>query len=425
MGYLEIVAIVFLCMNVVFSVFTLHYPIFMLIGLFGCKKFPHTADKKRYAIVIGARNEEKVITHLIDSVFSSNYPKEKIAVFVVAHNCTDKTAEVSRAHGAIVYEYDNPAENTVGYAYKYLFDMINRDHKGEFDGFFVINADNVLTPDYIDRMNDAFVYYDGKRVVTSYRNSGNIADNFISCMYGMYFVSACRFEARGRTVCDCSTRVSGTGYVMPASTVENGWEYVTLTEDWEFTADRVCRGQKIMHCDEAEFFDEQPTTVPVMMRQRLRWARGHTLVFLTRFRKLVRSFFKRKKRGGNDNKFSIYDTAVSIMPLGAIGVGLWIAQTALIALCPIFGYDAARVWAVYGMISAILFGAAYLLTFMSGMLLVIIERKRLLKVPFGKKFAALLLFPFFLLINVVLDVASLFAKKLSWKTIPHNGQSIK
>jgi len=124
MGYLEIVAIVFLCLNVVCAVFTLHYPIFMLIGLFGCKKFPHTADKKRYAIVIGARNEEKVITHLIDSVFSSNYPKEKIAVFVVAHNCTDKTAEVSRAHGAIVYEYDNPAENTVGYAYKYLFDMI-------------------------------------------------------------------------------------------------------------------------------------------------------------------------------------------------------------------------------------------------------------------------------------------------------------
>lgn len=61
---------------------------------------------------------------------------------------------------------------------------------------------------------------------------------------------------------------------------------------------------KVMHCDEAEFFDEQPTTVPVMLRQRMRWARGHTLVFFTKFFKLLKSIFTPKRMGGAIGVFS-------------------------------------------------------------------------------------------------------------------------
>ena len=292
MGYLEITAIVFACISAVFAIFTAHYFFFTIIGIFARKKFKPRDEKLRYGIVIGARNEETVIAALIDSIKSNNYPQDKIEIFVAAHNCTDRTAEIARAHGATVYEYDNLDERTVGYAYKYIFDCIDRDYGTmSFDGFFIINADNVLTPDYISKMNDAFLHYDKKNVITSYRNSGNIGDNYMSCLYGLYFLSACRFEARGRTLCNCSTRVSGTGYVMPSELVKDGWEYVTLTEDWEFTADKIARGHKVMHCDEAEFFDEQPTTVPVMLRQRMRWARGHTLVFFTKYFKLLKSIF--------------------------------------------------------------------------------------------------------------------------------------
>ncbi len=332
MGYLEITAIVFACISAVFAIFTAHYFFFTIIGIFARKKFKPREEKLRYGIVIGARNEETVIAALIDSIKSNNYPQDKIEIFVAAHNCTDRTAEIAREHGATVYEYDNPDERTVGYAYKYIFDCIDRDFGTmSFDGFFIINADNVLTPDYISKMNDAFLHYDKKNVITSYRNSGNIGDNYMSCLYGLYFLSACRFEARGRTLCNCSTRVSGTGYVMPSELVKDGWEYVTLTEDWEFTADKIARGHKVMHCDEAEFFDEQPTTVPVMLRQRMRWARGHTLVFFTKYFKLLKSIFTPKRKGGAANKYSAYDISVAIMPLGAIAVFTWLAHRAVSA----------------------------------------------------------------------------------------------
>ena len=272
MSSTEVLQIVLLDLWGISSIAVLHYLFFTILGIFKRKKFPKADKKLRYAIMIGARNEEAVIGKLIDSIKNSDYPADKLTVFVLAHNCTDKTADIARSHGAVVYEYDNPEENTLGYAYKALIANINEDYGYRaFDGIFSINADNIIPTDYFDLMNDAFVYYGAKNVVTSFRNSGNFNDNYMSSLYGMYFISCCRYEMRGRTLCGCSTRISGTGYVFPSELIKDGWEYVTLTEDWEFSADQVAAGRKIYYCDQAEFFDEQPTTVKIMLRQRLRW----------------------------------------------------------------------------------------------------------------------------------------------------------
>ena len=55
-----------------------------------------------------------------------------------------------------------------------------------------------------------------------------------------------------------------------AGSEKDGWKYVTLTEDWEFSADQILRGNKIKFCDEAVFYDEQPVSTKIMIRQRLR-----------------------------------------------------------------------------------------------------------------------------------------------------------
>lgn len=420
MNYLIVLAIVFGVLWGVFFLMLLHYVVFMFAGIFKKKRFPKTEEKLKYGVIIGARNEEAVIGKLLDSIYSSRYPQEKVQVFVVAHNCTDATAAIAREKGATVYEYNNPAERTVGYAYRYLVDQINRDWGWQnYDGFFIINADNEISPDYIDTMNDAFVAGERKFVITSYRNSRNFASNYMSCLYGIFFISACRYEQRGRTVCGCSTRVSGTGYLINSEMLKDGWEYVTLTEDWEFTADKIAEGGKILYCDDAEFFDEQPTTVKIMLRQRLRWARGHMIVFFTRFKKLMKSLFRPKSKGGHDNKFSVYDISVSIMPLGVMGVVLGLVQLVCFAVAPLFGVDSSFSWWVYGLFTAASFGFSYLSAVFVAVLLVILERKRIPKVRFFTMLAAILLWPFFLALNIVLDVVALFVKNLEWKVIPH------
>lgn len=426
MSYFLILNVVFGVIWSIFGLMLLHYAIFTIVGIFEKKRYPKTNERLRYGIIISARNEEKVIGKLIDSIHANNYPADKYEIFVCAHNCTDKTAEIARSHGAHVYEYNNPNECTLGYAYRALIKNFIEPEFGtqNFDGFFVFNADNVIRPDYLTRMNEAFVANGKKYAVTSYRNSSNFGKNYMSCLYGIYFITSCRFESRGRTVCGCSTRISGTGYLYPASLIKDGWEYVTITEDWEFSADQIAEGLKIMYCDDAEFFDEQPTTVPVMLRQRMRWSRGHTVVFFTRFIKLLKSLFRPKKKGGHDNKFSAYDIAISIVPLGVWSLFLFVLQLILTAIAPVVSNeDPAAVWTVYGISTAIGWVLAYFVMIFSGILLMALEHKRIPKVGFWKRVAALLLWPFFLLLNVFLDVVSLFVKNLKWKPIPHAGDN--
>ena len=79
--------------------------------------------------------------------------------------------------------------------------------------------------DYISKMNDAFVANNKQNVITSFRNSKNFGTNVLTALYGLYFLYTCRLEARGRTAMGCSTRVSGTGYMLPSYIVKDGWKY--------------------------------------------------------------------------------------------------------------------------------------------------------------------------------------------------------
>lgn len=425
MGYLEIVTIVSAVMGGLLSLLLIHFVVFTVIGIFGRKKFPACEEKLKYGVIISARNEEKVIGNLLESIRACDYPQENIDVFVVAHNCTDDTAQVCREGGAIVYEYDNPQERMVGYAYRHLFQKVAEDYGTEnYDGFLILDADNVLAENYFTKMNDAFVAGGKQKVITSFRNSKNFGENYMSCLYGMFFLMMCRYYCRGRTVCNCSSRVSGTGYLMPADAVKDGWEYVTLTEDWEFSADQITQNKKILYCDEAEFFDEQPTTIKIMLRQRLRWAKGHMDVFATRFKKLVKSIFRKKKKDGEKkaekNTFSAYNMAVEIMPLGVISVSLWLIQLVLFALAPLFGCNAATVWINYAIAFGIALASGYVITLFSGILLLLLEHRRIQKLKFFTVLRALLLWPFFLLLDVFLDLTALFIRRLEWKPIPHS-----
>lgn len=425
MDYFDIVNLVFGILGAFLSLLALHFVAFAVVGIFTRKRFPHTEEKLKYGLIIPARNEEAVVGKLIESIQRAKYPQDKLHIFLIAHNCTDNTAEIGRQLGATVYEYNNPDECTMGYAFRYLFDRIKEDYGiNNYDGFFLFNADNIVDENFFDKMNDAFVAGEQKNIVTSFRNSKNFGSNVISACYGLYFAFGCRFESRGRTVLGCSTRVQGTGYVIPASIVENGWQYVTLTEDWEFTADRVLKNQKIVFCDEAMFYDEQPLSIRVAVRQRLRWAKGHLLVCTTRLKDLLRGLFRSSKKGGSAHKVSTYDLTVNILPVCVIGVAFFVLQFIAVALSPLF-CDRTFLQVMgdhlFGMMRGWVITYAGLLG--ASILLYIVERKRIKGVKFGVGLLSCLFFPIFLLLSAPLEVASLFMKNLGWKPIPHGDNS--
>ncbi len=426
-------------MTVLFSLLgaiTVHFVVFAIVGVFRKKSVPRTDKINRFGLIIPARNEEEVVAGLIESIKKNDYPQDMLQVFVIAHNCSDRTADIAREHGATVYEYNNPAENTMGYAFKYLFSCIERDYGTQnYDGFFLFNADNILDRNYIARMNDAFEYYNRESVITSFRNSKNFGTNLISGLYGMYFAVGCRLESRGRTVLGCSTRVQGTGYLVNSNVVKDGWPYVSLTEDWEFTADQILHFNNIRYCDDAVFYDEQPTTLHIMWRQRVRWSRGHLLVFYARFRDLVTNVFRK----GTCHRGSVYDIMVNTTPAPLFMLLLQILQFILTVTAPlvdrsltyrrVFVGDTAGFWQSFWLSDGLLFTwlrstvLSFIFTALIAVLIFIIERRRIKGVSFGMKVLITLAWPLFLLIQIPIDVQALLSRHLGWKPIPHKDKT--
>ena len=409
-----------------------HFIVFAVVGIFAKKTYPKTEKKLNYGVIIPARNEEAVVSGLIRSIQRNNYPQENLKIFVIAHNCTDQTAKIARKEGAVVYEYQNPDENTMGYAFRRLFSLIDRDFGlSGFDGFFLFNADNVLDKDYISRMNDAFVYYNKENIITSFRNSKNFGANLISGLYGMYFAVGCRLESRGRTVAGCSTRVQGTGYLINSDIVKDGWKYVTLAEDWEFSADQVLLSHNIRYCDDAVFYDEQPTSVRIMWRQRLRWSRGHLIVFYTRIKDLIKGIVSPKTK----NRGSVYDICANVLPSTIFFLFLQVIQVALYLVVPLFDSgvsvkevflgNTASIFSSNGFLFAMLRSglSSYFTMMLSAVLIFLVERKRIKKIGFFKKVLVVLCWPLFLIIQFLIDVQALFSLNLTWKPIPHHDKT--
>ncbi len=392
--------------------------IFFAVGLFTYRKFKATEKRYRYGICVAARNEEKVIANFLESVAKQEYPLEKITVFISAHNCTDNTAKIARDFQAkglkvVVYEHNAPTEKTKGFALKSLFERIKDDYGIEyFDGYFVFDADNVLTKNYVAKMNEAFA--EGNKIITSFRASKNCNQNWISFGYAMHWIRTCLTENRAKGVLKQACRIQGTGFLFANELVKNGWQYTTLTEDRSFCTDAVVQNYKISYCDEAVFYDEQPYRLKVALRQRLRWAKGHLQSTVENCPKLLRNMFRKNKN------FTItYDCFFLNFPRAIEGGVRKVVKTALQIIIAIY---AANIWGWWkGALTAWLWGCVgdLLASVAMQIAVFIVYRKRIPRENFVKRIFHICMFPLFDVIGKWSSYVALF-KKVEWKPIPHD-----
>ena len=176
------------------------------------------ATPHNYAVLICARNESAVIADLIGSLRSQTYDQSLLHIFVLADNCTDDTSAIARSAGATVYERFNNVQVGKGYALQTLLGHLEQDYPAGFDGYIVFDADNILDPGYIAAMNRTFSQ--GYDIVTSYRNSKNYGDNWISAGYALWFLRESRYLNHARSLLGTSCAVSGTGFLFSRAVLE-------------------------------------------------------------------------------------------------------------------------------------------------------------------------------------------------------------
>ena len=382
------------------------YQFFYLIVplLFRRRRKPPTAPvpQRRFAVLISARNEALVIGQLLDSLAAQTYPADKRTVFVVADNCTDDTAAVAAAHGAVVYERQDAERIGKGYALDFLLNHMEE----AFDAYLVLDADNLLAADYLEQMNRTLA--EGYPVVTGYRASKNYGDNWLTAGYGRGFLRDSQQLNRPRYLLGSSCFVAGTGFAFTADVLRRqggGWPYHSLTEDTQFTACRLAAGDRIGYCEQAVLYDEQPTRFSQSLRQRMRWTKGYLQV-LHRHGSALRA-------GMGRGNFACFDLIASIFPAFALTVAdLAVCLTEAVAHL-IAGESPLP--ALLGLCSMVV-GACGTL-FLLGSVTLITEWRRI-PAPGWKKLLYFLLFPLFMLTYVPVAVAALFCP-VTWKPVTH------
>lgn len=398
-----------LCIFILFSLCYM-YQLFYVFVRFS-KKYELKPAKKlhKYAVLISARNESAVIGHLLKSIRAQNYPTDLLDIIVVADNCTDNTAEIAREYGAIVFERFNRQKVGKGYALDYAFQKIQSLYGVRYyEGYLVFDADNVLDSNYVQEINKVFDA--GYRVVTSYRNSKNYGSNWLSAGYALWFLRESKYLNGPRMICKTSCAISGTGFLVSSAIIEKdrGWKYHLLTEDIEFSIDKVAEGELIGYCETAVLYDEQPVNFNVSWTQRMRWTKGFYQVFKNYGKTLAKGCFK-------NSGFQCFDMMMTIAPATLLTL---LILTMNFAMC-IFGlatenFAIIRV-SILQVFSAI--GNIYISLFFFGLITTITEWKNI-HCSAVKKIKYLFTFPVFIFTYVPIAIVALF-KKVTWKPIQH------
>ena len=252
----------------------LGYQFFLgLLALFAKKITSFETEKSRkFAIVVPAHNEEKIITKTIYSLSGLIYPKKNYEVFVIADNCTDNTAKVALSLGVTVLERTNKDKTGKGYALRWAFDQI-LEKQDAFDSIIVVDADSLISGNYLEVMN----YYleQGSRVIQS--------SDLVLPDPGNWSVEATRIgfllynyvKPLGRKVLNLSMGLRGNGMCFSADLLrEVPWEAWSLIEDVEYGLILLLKGEKIVFAPEATVLAQMPVEAKNAESQRSRWEMG-------------------------------------------------------------------------------------------------------------------------------------------------------
>jgi cellulose synthase/poly-beta-1,6-N-acetylglucosamine synthase-like glycosyltransferase len=276
----------------------------LFICLFGWhrrRKKVEYPPQKSFAVLVAAHNEQEVIGALLENLNKLNYPKELYDVFVIADNCTDDTARITREMGAYAFERHNPNLRGKGFAIEWMLEKLWK-HPRQYDAVVMFDADNLASTDFLLHMNNELC--SGSKVIQGYLDTKNPVDSWITASYAMSYYFANRFWQLTRNNLNIANYLGGTGMCFESGLLKQvGWGATSLVEDLEFSMRCVKLGIKPVISFDAKVFDEKPLTFRASARQRLRWMQGH-------FDVCKRYFFPLLWQGIKERSWTKVDAAI-------------------------------------------------------------------------------------------------------------------
>ncbi|MDA8227711.1 MAG: glycosyltransferase family 2 protein [Desulfitobacterium hafniense] len=319
----QVLDLIMIPVQVIIIFFTFYYFVLAMFGLYRKREKKVLTPEKTFALVVAAHNEEAVIGPLVDNLSQLDYPKELYDVFVVADNCTDKTALIARSAGAFVHQRFNNTKRGKGYALEWMFHRLFKMEK-QYDAIIIFDADNLVKENFLVEMNSKLCQ--GDQIVQCYLDSKNPFDSWVTNTFSITFWLSNRLLQLARYNIGLSNVLGGTGMCISTKVLrEFGWGATSLTEDLEFSMKALAHGVKTTWAHDAVVYDEKPLTFAQSWRQRKRWAQGQVDV-------AGRYFFELLLKGFKERKLMYIDAAVHLFQPALVMIATFFMLTNLISI---------------------------------------------------------------------------------------------
>jgi len=224
----------------------------------------------RFAVLIPAHNEELLIGNLVRSIQRSDYPESAYTIFVIADNCTDKTAAVSREHGANCLERFDDEKRGKPYALNWALGQICID---DYDAVTIIDADTEIDSTYFANMSKALDR--GIDAIQGYFGVLNPDENWLTRLSVLPAALRYKLQCPAKEFLHLSCPLAGNGMVFSASLIRKlGWNAYSIAENWEYYAIVTLAGYTVQHESDAIIYSQVTPSLKEGKAQRTRWLKG-------------------------------------------------------------------------------------------------------------------------------------------------------
>lgn len=251
--------------------------IYAIAGLFYRQKTPDKIEKlRKFAVLIPGYKEDSVIIHVAKQATIQDYPKDKFEVIVIADSFKPQTLQGLRKLPIrvveVVFEVSKKSK-----ALNQCMKVIGDD----YDVAFVLDADNIMEPDVLAKINAAFEK--GYSAVQGHRTAKNMNSSFAILDAISEEINNHIFR-KGHRVLGISSALIGSGMGLEYKLFKETMAKVdSVGEDKEVELKIIKQNYTIDYVHDALIYDEKTSKSDAFVNQRRRWIAAQLNYFRTHF----------------------------------------------------------------------------------------------------------------------------------------------
>jgi cellulose synthase/poly-beta-1,6-N-acetylglucosamine synthase-like glycosyltransferase len=231
---------------------------------------PITLRRPRIAVLIPAHNEEAGISATLDSVLPQLFADDRL--LVIADNCSDATAQVARAAGALVFERFDLERRGKGYALDCGVQQLSADAP---EVLIIVDADCIVAEGALELIARR-AHLSGRPVQALYLMLAGVGASRVKKIAEFAWVVKNWVRPLGFHRLGLPCQLMGTGMAFPWATIRNAsLANGHIVEDMKLGIELAKVGTPPLFCPKALVHSYFPSSSSGTQTQRTRWEHGH------------------------------------------------------------------------------------------------------------------------------------------------------